>query len=496
MSECLIGLDIGTTNCKAIAASSAGDILYASSYEYSLVSPNEGQYMLKPEVVWAAVCTVLKDVAENADRKIIGISISSQGEAFLPVDRAGNPLFDIMVTFDLRAKSQLEALRSRLGDRSIFNITGMIPHPMHTICKLAWFKEHYPLLHSRTDAYHFMGDLILKKLGGNALVDHSLAARSMAYDIHKKEWSSEILDATGIDVSKLPKVVCAGENAGVVSDTVAQDLSLPTGVKLIVGGHDQACAALGCGVITPKSAMNSVGTTEVLMTCTEHMLHSDTLYDGGFVCYPHVVPNKYVIRGNIPSSGSALKWCVENLFQDVKRDAVASGDDPYSVVFNNLSDKAPSLLVLPYLAGRGTPRINPEAKAAILGLTLSHSRYDIFHALVEALSFELKQNIDAFGRMGFSFQEIRAVGGGAKSEKWLKMKADLTGCNITTYNSNAASLGAVMIAAHGLDPHQCFEEIVSRFVHPIKIIKPSDNSGNDILEKRKDLIRNLEYEWC
>ncbi|HZK12374.1 MAG TPA: FGGY-family carbohydrate kinase, partial [Atribacterota bacterium] len=230
----------------------------------------------------------------------------------------------------------------------------------------------------------------------------------------------------------------------------------------------------------------------VLMTCAKKIPKLKMLYDNGFIFYPHVIPNMYVIRGNIPASGSLLKWCRDNLFQDIIEYSIKSKTDPYTMMFDKLSNEPSDIVVFPYFAGRGTPDIDPNAKGAILGLTLGSDRFDILKAIIEALTFELKQNVDAMEKIGFSFQEIRATGGGTKSEKWLRMKASITKHDVVAYANDAAPLGAVIIAAHGMGLYKSFRDIISLFVHPVKLIKPDKKyKWEYILQKRKEVICQL-----
>ena len=256
----LMGIDVGTTGCKVVAFDHAGKVLAQAAREYPLLSPNPGWYELDPEQVWAFVCDCLRQVnAQLRHDPVTALALSSQGEAMIPVTRSGKALANSPVSSDRRNAEQTAAMQAALGREHIYAITGQPMSSIYTLPKALWWRDHMP--HLLDDCWKILCyvDFVAYKLGAQAAIDYSMAARTLALDVHKLEWSEELLDYVGLTRDKLAQPVPSGTIIGEIPPRIADELGFGGGVKVVAGGHDQPAGALGAGVLSPGRAMLSIG---------------------------------------------------------------------------------------------------------------------------------------------------------------------------------------------------------------------------------------------
>jgi xylulokinase len=471
-----MGLDVGTTGCKALVISSDGRRLSLAYREYPLVHPRPGWSELDPAVVWSCVEGVIGEAAHEArDDPVTGIAVSVQGEATVPVDRDGKHLYNFVVTFDERTVEQSEWWEESLGAAELFRITGMPLHPMYSINKVMWFKRHMPQLYERTWKFLCVEDFVILKLGAEPLIDYSLAARTMALDIRGRDWSDQVLDRAGVKRDKLSRVVGSGCIAGEVAPALCESLGLAPDAVAVTGGHDQCCGALGAGVIEEGAAMNATGTSDVLQPVFHEPRLGPSMLSNNYCCYPHVKPFMHTCCAFNLTGGLLLRWYRDNFWKLETDEALRSGRDVYDVIVNAASKDSPSLYVLPHFVGSGTPSLNPEARGAILGLRLSTTRNEVSRAILDSLNFEIRLNIETLEQGGIPIRELRAVGGGAKSRRWLQMKADTFGRPIVSLEvSEAACLGAAILAGWAHGDYGSIDEGVSQVVKTGEVFEPDE----------------------
>jgi len=487
----LLGLDIGTTGCKAIIFSEAGTILGRAYREYPLIQPQPGWIELDPALVWSRVEDSIREAVALAGSgdPVVALAASVQGEAVCPVDDAGTPLANSIVTFDNRTLQQAEQLRSSLGSSRIYDISGQPLHPMGTVNKIAWWKQNRPQLYQQAHKFLCFGDFALSQLGVPPVMDMSMAARTMAYDIQQKRWSPDVLGALDLDEGKLPAVSPSGTAVGTLPDETCERLGLPRGVLAVVGGHDQPCGALGAGAVAPGRAMYAIGTVE----CVTPSLGAFTrkLGERGFPCYPHVVSGQYVTLGFNFGGGSILRWYRDNFAQAEMAEAQASGRDVYDVILDPLDADPGRLMMLPHFAGTGTPWLDPSSKGAFVGLTLATTREDVLKAILEGTTYEIALNVQEMQAAGVSLGELRAIGGGAKSTKWLQIKANILGIPLARLSiSEAACLGAALLAGYGAGIFPNLVAIADELAKPVSRVDP-DRSRHQVYMERVALYRQI-----
>jgi len=470
----LLGLDIGTTGCKAIVFDVEGNILGSAYREYPLVHPRPGWTELDATLVWSRVEESIRQAVGNAGPHdpVKALALSTQGEAVCPVDQEGNALANSIVTFDNRAVDQATRLAASLGSEAIFRMSGQPLHPMGTINKIAWWKENRPDIYDNAWKFLCYEDLAFARLGLPPTMDFSMAARTMAFDIQNQRWSPEILAVFGIDERKLPRIAPSGTVVGIIPDNVCERLGLPSGVLAITGGHDQPCGALGAGAVTQGRAMYAIGTVECVTPALESFLPD--LGSQGFPCYPHVIPNMFVTLGFNFGGGSILRWYRDVFGQLESSRAQAAGQDVYDVILGPVDTTPGDLMLLPHFAGTGTPWLDPMSKGAILGFTLDTSKESLVKAILEGTTYEIALNTEAMTGAGLKLNELRAIGGGAKSAKWLQIKADILGIPLVTLSvSEAACLGAAILAGYGAELFPDIAQAADALAAPIRTFEPN-----------------------
>lgn len=471
----LLGLDIGTTGCKALLLSSEGTVLSVAYREYPLICPKPGWVELDPMVVWCAVREVIAEAAVKAGAdKVRALSISSHGESITPIGADGVPLYNTITSLDNRTVRVTETWEEKFGRDRLQNITGIPLHHKHSINRIMWFRESAPEIYRSTWKFMCYEDFILYKLGLEPTIDPSLAARTMAYDLAKGCWSKEILSFAGVDEGLLPSIKASGQPVGVLPPEVAGDLGLGERVLAVVGGHDQLCAALGVGIIDCEPSVDSIGTVEALAAVLPESVARQGLLAEGYPCYPHVVPGRMATISVNPNGGALFRWYRDNIAGDERLEASFAGRDPYDLIIEKSRKRPSDIWVLPYFAGSGTPSPNPGLRGAVLGLGFGTTRHDIAWAILESLAFELKINVAALSRLGVAITRVTAVGGGAKSIDLVQLRADVLGLPVAVpVVREAACLGAAMLAGCGLGEYTSLDEAASVLVKNAAVLEPS-----------------------
>ncbi len=279
-------------------------------------------------------------------------------------------------------------------------------------------------------------------------------------------WSPEILQALGLDPQRLATVKPSGVAVGPMHPALAQDLGLAKAPLVVTGGHDQACGALGVGLVRPGLAMVSTGTAEVVEVALGSPALNETLYRGNISVYAHTVAGLFLSMTLNHSGGLLLRWFRDTLGQEEMRRAEDAGLDAYDLLLQGASPEPTSLLLLPHFAGSGTPTLDTASKGAILGLTFATGKTDLAKAILEGLTFELRLNLDLLRAGGVGIDELRAIGGGARSQLWLQLKADITGIPVVVPRiTEAAGWGAALLAGMGAGHFSSAAQAAEEMLH-------------------------------
>ncbi|HVO39670.1 MAG TPA: FGGY family carbohydrate kinase [Spirochaetia bacterium] len=461
----LLGIDVGTTGCKAAAFTPRGQLLSFSYEEYDVKSPAPGRAELEPAEVWAKVVRVIRAAVDAAGHdRVQTLAVSSLGEAVVPMGAKREILGPSILNFDSRGAEYLEGLRSKLEAEELYRVSGNTLENWYSLPKLLWIRDNEPDLYARTSLFLHWGSFVPFMLGADAAIDYSLANRSLLFDMEHERWSSSIAEAAGFDVGKLPAPVPSGTVTGRVSAEAAALTGLPAGVPIVAGAHDQCSNAVGSGVVTERVAMCGMGSYLCVVPVFATRPEAKAMIARGLNTEHHAAPGRFVsflyTRG-----GSLVKW-FRDTFARMDRDRAAeSGKDIYEVLLAEMPADPPDVVVIPRFAPMGPPDFAADAAGVIAGMTLETTRGDILRALIEGTLFHVRDMVDSIASAGVAIDEFRAVGGGSKSAAWVGMCADIFGRPVVRPRvTEAGCLGAAVIAGIGCGQFPGFSEGVRDMV--------------------------------
>lgn len=470
----ILAIDVGSSRCKALLFSLAGEILAHSAREYSPQFPQPGFAELSPRALWDEFRATAQEAAGAAgDDPVQAFCIASHGETFVPVDGRNEPLASAILNMDNRATAEALWLERELGRRGIFEATGLIPHAMYPAAKILWLKAHEPEVFDAAARFLSVTDFLLARLGLPPFVDYSLASRFMAFDVRRACWSEEILSATGISRERLPIAVPAGTIAGKLAAEAAAQLGVPAGTLAVIGGHDQPCGALGVGVASAGRVADSMGTYECLVACSPQPILSEAAYSASLNSYYHVVPEQYVALAYFPA-GIMVKWLHDLLYGEEKAASRPASEDE---VYRRLEAEAPAgpsgICVLPHLFGTCNPDFNPKARGTIFGLTPATTRSQLYKAVLEGIACELALLAEMLGQAAGNFGDVYSSGGGTRSALGLKLRAGLSGRRFHVMRcQEAVCLGAAMLAGVALGAYSGFSQAARVLVREEGVVEP------------------------
>lgn len=489
----LIGLDIGTSGCKAIVFSADGAPLSGASREYPIDIPQPTWAEQDAELVWSRACEVLREAIAGAGpgEPIAALGLSVQGEAVIPVDADGNALRPAMLGMDNRTGDQNRWLADNLGAEYLFERTGMPIHTVNTLPKLLWLKDHAPDIWARAHRFLLYEDFLINKMTGTAAISRCLASRTQAYDLLDDRWSPQILAAIDLDPVRLAPVHPSGTAVGRMHALLVRELGLAEPPLVVTGGHDQACGALGAGLTRAELAGVSTGTAEVVELAMATPVLNHVLRRGNISVYAHVVPGLYLAMVLNQSGGLVLRWYRDTFCRAEVQQAEREGASAYDLILGDASPGPSPLIVLPHLSGSGTPWFDTASKGAVLGLTFGTTRADVAKAILEGLTFELRVNLDLLQEGGVVINELRAIGGGARSDLWLQLKADILGLPVVAPAvTEAACLGAALLAGVGAGIYPDVTGAAARIFKPVRTFQP-DPERRALYDQRYAVYRTV-----
>ena len=469
-----LGIDIGTSGCKAVLFDEAGCQQSLAYREYDIISKQPGWAELDTDEVIKKCFEVIKESASGTKvRSVRGIGISCQGEAFTLVDKDGKALCNALVSSDIRANGLIKPWTDRFGEEKLYNITGHTPHPMFSLFKLLWIKENRPVIWQKAYRIMCFEDLLQYRLGiKEPSMGWSLAGRTMLFDVLKHSWDNEILEAAGVRIEQLSSPLQSGTLAGYIEPSVAHSLNLSEKTPVVTGGHDQPCSALGAGAIESGIAVYSSGTVECITPAFDKPVFTNQLRKSNLCTYDHTAPGMYATVAFSLTGGNILKWFRDQFGETEVALARKMNRDSYELLIDKLPELPSKLLVLPYFTPSGTPYFDVSVKGAILGLDMSVTREEIMKALLEGVAFEIKLNLDILRESGYEVKELRVIGGGARSQKHVQLKADVIGMPITILDVTEAGCMGVAMLAKACTTGENIRKIAAGWVKPVFKVEP------------------------
>lgn len=429
------GLDIGTSGCKIAIYNENGIFVNEAYTEYG-VSRKNGLHEIDVCEIWNAVKHVIARVADN---ELAAVAVTSFGETFTMLDENDTPCAPSMLYTDPRGKEQCEKLCNKFGAERIAFKTGAKVHEMYSLPKLMWLKENMPENYRRAKYIFLIQDYIVYMLCGKRQIDYSLAARTIFFDIKNKRWDKELLDFAGIDENMISTPVPTGTVAGIIKQETAKELGVSENVMIVNGAHDQIAAMCGANVFANDQVMDGTGTVECVPVLFEDVPKDYSLFDMGYSFAPH--PNGgYACYVLSYTGGATLKWFRDNF-----------SEASYAELDKCVCPEPSEILIMPHFAGAATPYMDTASRAAIIGLTFEHDKYDIYKAIMEGTAYEIALNLDILKKRGLEVKSVTATGGGAKSDTWLQIKADVLGLEVTALEcGEVGSAGTALMAGRAI----------------------------------------------
>ena len=439
-----LGIDTSTTSSKALLIDERGEVIAVTSSPHTLQSPHPLWSEQDPREWWQAVAASIRSVMAEASiggDQIAALGLTGQMHGLVLLDEAGNVLRPAILWNDQRTQSQCEEIHARIGQEKFIQITGNVALPGFTAPKILWVKENEPDLYARAKHVLLPKDYIRYKLTGEYALDKADGAGTVLFDLKARDWSAEILAALEIPRAWMPETFEGPEFTGSVTEEAASQTGLKAGTPVAAGGGDQAAQAVGVGAVEPGIVGLTVGTSGVVFATTPSALIEP---EGRLHAFCHAVPGMWHFMGVMLSAAGSLQWYRDSLASDMS--------------FNDLVQEAEAvpagsegLQFLPYLTGERTPHPDPLARGAFVGLTVRHSRAHMTRAVLEGVSFGLKDSFTLIQNAGLgAIRQVRASGGGTKGALWRQILASVLEAELVTVNTTeGAAYGAALLAGVG-----------------------------------------------
>lgn len=478
----ILGIDIGTSGTKTVLFKEDGTPVSSATYEYPLYTPQNGYAEQDPLDWWNATVNGIKSVLSQSNvpaEEIKGIGLSGQMHGLVMLDAENNVIRNSIIWCDQRTSAEVNEITEKVGAKRIVEITANPAITGFTAAKILWVKNNEPENYEKTRHILLPKDYIRFMLTGEYATEVSDASGMQLLDIPKRQWSDEVLIKLGIDKSLLAKVYESPEITGTLTKQVAELTGLAESTIVVGGAGDNAAAAVGTGVVEDGKAFTTIGSSGVVFAHTDNIAIDPKGRVHTFCC---AVPNAWHVMGVTQSAGLSLKWFRDNLAWGEMETSLNMGVDPYYIM-DKQAERVPiganRLLYLPYLNGERTPHLDPNARGVFFGLSTMHKKSDMLRAVMEGVSYSLRDCVEVMAEMGISVNDMMATGGGGSSPLWRQMLADLYSCQVkTTLNKEGPALGVALLAAVGAGIYDSVQEACKEVIKPDKIQDPiAENSA-------------------
>ncbi len=461
MKPYLLGIDIGTSACKAAIFDRSGEVIASASEEYPVDYPHPGWAEQDPQDWWRAVCTAVRRMAaDGVDlSEIAGIGIDGQSWSAIPVDQAGNVLAKTPIWMDTRAQDICDEYNERIGADQIFQTAGNSLQPSYTTAKILWYRRNLPEVYRRTYKILQSNSYIAFRLTGNMTQDISQGYGLHCFNMRTGTWDEKLCEALEIPRALLPDIFPSHAVIGTVNSQAAKESGLTAGTPVAAGGLDAACGTLGAGVVHPGETQEQGGQAGGMSICIDTYQADPRLILGY-----HVVPGRWLLQGGTTGGGGVMRW-LEREFGAYEREAGLSRQKSSLELFNEaaeaVSPGCDGMVFLPYMSGERSPIWDPDAKGVYYGMDFGKTKGHFIRAAMEGVAYSLHHNLEIAREAGAEAEVLRAMGGSANSLLWTQIKSDITGKPIVVPSSDTATtLGAAILAGVGVGMYGSFEEAV------------------------------------
>jgi xylulokinase len=452
----ILVFDLGLTNCKCLVFSTSGEILASASQDYSTVYPQEGWAEQDPQEWWWIFCSLSREIWNlhpHLERSVEAISVTAHMHALVCLDQVGNPLCNAIILGDRRSTKQAQAITSEVGLDTIYRVTGARMDSSMPAAKICWLKENSPNTFLKTTLFTGAKDYLRGRMTGDRLTDPVDACAMSMYDLQNRNWSKQLCSVVGVDPVCLPEIVQPTSIAGILSHLAAQELGLQQGIPVATGSGDDV-EVIGNGLLRAGDCLEHLGTTGSILAVSDTFLEDP---QKSLEIYPHIDPSLWVIGGSITAAGAAISWArklfgsqsaIGELFEQAVQEA----------------GNAPPIFI-PHLAGIRCPGWNPRTRGAWIDLTPVHDQADMEYAVFEGVGFALKEILDRIQILTGWKPVLRVSNRLDDSQDWLQTRTDIYCTQLSILQSSEpTALGAMMLAAIGLECYANLEEAVVSLV--------------------------------
>lgn len=463
----VLGFDVGTSSSKGVLVDRSGRILATASHRHQVARPEPGRVEMDPAIWWTEFCEVAAElVARSGSADVVAIGVSGMGPCIALVDAEGEPVApSALYGVDMRALDQIHALNAELGEERVFERTDSRLTTQAGGPKFRWFAERMPDAFARATRFHTPASLLVERLTGEYVLDRQSASQmTPLYDAATQDWAADWWQRIARHIEP-PRLGWAGDHAGVVTSAAASETGLPEGVPVTVGTIDAWAEGASAGALRDGDLMLMYGTTMFMVANAGRRMRHPSMWGT-----TGLVGGQWNLAGGMATSGAITDWLRE-----------LYGGPDFATLVAEAEESGPAargLLMLPYFSGERTPIQDPEARGVICGLTISHTRGDLYRAALEATAFAVRHNLEAMTEAGVRPSRVVAVGGGATSPLWPQIVTDVTGLpQVIPTHTIGAALGDAWFAARLLDP----SVDISDWNPPAVTLRPRPGLGYDEL---------------
>jgi xylulokinase len=462
----IIGIDLGTSAVKTVLVNKKGEICAEASKNYLLLHEKTGYSEQNPEEWIQQTARALNELISKSDVRpedIEGISYSGQMHGLVLLDKNHNLLRHAILWNDTRTTAQCHQLYEMIGEKRLLEITKNQALEGFTLPKLLWVKEHEPEIFDQAAVFMLPKDYLRFKMTGLIHSEYSDAAGTLLLNVSEKKWSEELCQLVGIDISICPSLVESSECVGTINEEFSQKTGLTLSTKVFAGGADNACGAIGAGILSSGETLCSIGTSGVVLSYEER---NDRDFAGKVHYFNHGKENAFYTMGVTLSAGHSLSWFRDNFAENESFEELLAD-------INNVPIGSNGLLFTPYLVGERTPHADAAIRGSFIGMDASHKKRDFTRAVIEGITFSLNESIEIIRENGKEITSIVSIGGGAKNDSWLQIQADVFNTKIIKLSTEQGpALGAAMLAAYGCGWYNSLEECADLFISSSKTYQP------------------------
>ena len=478
-----LGIDIGTGGTRAVVINRDGEVLACETAEHpAFASPRIGWAEQSPDDWWDACVIAIRHILGSVAAETIGaVSFSGQMHGSVMLNGSDRPVRPALLWCDQRTAPQCDEITAKAGSEELIRLVSNPAVTGFTLPKILWVRENEPDIWNTVRSLLLPKDYVRFRLTGDKASDVADSSGTLLFNVGDRGWSEEMLDTFEIERSFLPAIYESTQVTGRVSALGSQATGLKQGTPVVAGAGDNAAGAIGMGVTIPGTVSATIGTSGVLFGVTER---PSVDLRGRIHTLCHAIPGRWHNTGVTLSAGLSLKWFRDNFVAGATYEGL-----------DTLGDASPAgangAIWLPYLMGERTPHLDPDARAAFVGLTASHTRGDLVRAVMEGVAFSLRDSLEIFKELGTSVERIRLGGGGAKSKLWRRIQADVFGHPVEVLAADeGAAFGAAILAGVGIGEWNSVDQACERTVRAVESIDP-DPAGAEALERNYEVYRRL-----